>query len=419
VNAEVLTIGTELLLGQILDTNALYLGKKLAEVGVNLYYKTTVGDNIGRVKEALGIACNRADLIIITGGLGPTVDDITRQAVAEFTGKQLVPDNASLKHIQDRFRVRNVVMTDNNKLQAYFPAGAVIIENKNGTAPGFIAEYGTTIIMAMPGVPSEMYPMMEQSLIPYIINRMGGSHQVIRSKSLKVIGMGESLVDDRIQDLFRDSRNPTIGVYAHTNEIEIRLTAKADSCDDAAQLIEALKRQIYERLGNNIFGEDEETLESKIAEKAIEKKVTIATAESCTAGLLAFRLTSVPGSSRYFIGGVNSYANEAKINVLGVPAETIKSFGAVSPECASEMAKAVRKKFNADIGISITGIAGPDGGTADKPVGLVYIGVDISGKVRTYRNNFLGSRESVRTRSAQTALLQLYTGLTQAAGNGK
>jgi nicotinamide-nucleotide amidase len=414
VNSEVLTIGTELLLGQILDTNALYLGKKLAEVGVNLYYKTTVGDNIARVKEALGVACNRAELIIITGGLGPTVDDITRQAVAEFTGNELALDGPSLKFIEKRFASRNIQMSDNNKLQAYFPAGSIILENPNGTAPGFIVEYKSKIIAAMPGVPAEMYPMMESGIIPFIIKKMGGSHQVIRSKSLRVIGLGESRVDEKIQDLFRESTNPTIGVYAHADHIEIRLTSKADDDAQAFKLIEGLKQKVYGRLPDNIYGEDEKTLESMTAVVLTEKKLTISTAESCTAGLLAARLTSTAGSSKYYTGGINSYANEAKTGVLGVPENVIRDFGAVSQECAASMAQRVRLVFKTDIGVSITGIAGPDGGTAVKPVGLVYIGIDISGTVKTYKYIFPGNREGIRNRAAQTALFHLYKELQQA-----
>ncbi len=414
MNAEVLTIGTELLLGQILDTNALYLGKKLAGVGVNLYFKTTAGDNIERVKSVLETACSRADLIIITGGLGPTVDDVTREAVAQFTGRQLVLDGKSMAKLEGFFRGLGAQMTENNKRQAYLPQGAVIIENNNGTAPGFILEYKSKIIAAMPGVPSEMYPMMENVVIPYIIEKTGGARQVIISKSLKVLGLGESKIDDMIQDLFKESKNPTIGVYAHVNEVEVRLTAKAGSEAEALKLIGALKKQVYGRLGSHIYGEDGEPLEQKIHDIMIEKKLTVATAESCTSGMVAYRLTSVRGSSGYYVGGINSYSNEVKTSILGVPADILKagSYGAVSPECAEAMAKAAGRFFKTDCSISVTGIAGPDGGTPEKPVGLVYIGINVSGVIKVFKYIFPGSgenaRENIRMRSTQTALYHFY-----------
>jgi nicotinamide-nucleotide amidase len=408
VNAEVLTIGTELLLGQIIDTNASYLGKKLAEAGVNLYFKTNVGDNIARVKEALKIAVSRADVVIITGGLGPTVDDITRQALSEFTSKKLISDKASLEKLTQRFVSRGVVMTENNKSQACFPEGAIIVNNDNGTAPGFIIEDSSKIFAAMPGVPAEMYPMMENDILPYLIRKQGSSGKVIKSKSLRIVGMGESIVDDKIEDLFRESKNPSIGIYAHMNEIEIRLTAKADNADEALRLINGLKKIIYTRLGDNIFGEDDETLEEKTASLLIGQKIKVATAESCTSGLLSYMLTNVPGSSAYYTGGINVYSNEAKTDVLGIDPEIIKKYGAVSPECAENMAKEVVKKFRADVGISITGIAGPGGATENKPVGLVYIGMYFKGVSSVHKFNFIVKREGVRSRSAYNAMLLLY-----------
>jgi nicotinamide-nucleotide amidase len=416
MNAEVLTIGTELLLGQILDTNTLYLGKKLAEVGLNLYYKTTVGDNVGRVKEALGVACSRVDLVIITGGLGPTVDDITRQAVAEFTGRKLIADAGTLSALETRFSTRGIKMTENNRLQAYIPEGALIIENNNGTAPGFITESGKKIIAAMPGVPMEMYPMMENSILPYIIGKLGGVHEVIKSRSLKVVGLGESAVDDRIEDLFRGSSNPTIGVYAHLNEVEIRLTAKAGDVMAAGKLIDQLEKKVFERLPDNIYGRDLETLEQMAGELLKKRGLTISTAESCTAGLLSNRLTNVPGSSAYFLGGIISYHNDVKTKVLGVDESIIKKHGAVSPECALAMAASARGLFGTQCGVAITGIAGPDGGTAEKPVGLVFIAVDINGGMAARAHKFVlpGSREGVRSRAAQTALWLLLKAL-----NGK
>ncbi|MCX8093088.1 MAG: competence/damage-inducible protein A [Candidatus Goldbacteria bacterium] len=408
MNAEIITIGTELLLGQILDTNSLYLSKKLAEIGINLYYKTSVGDNITRIKETLSIAANRSDLIIITGGLGPTVDDVTRDAIAEWTGKKLLLDNEVLHRIEQFFKNRNIKMPENNKLQAYLPEGALILENKVGTAPGFILEHNSRIIACVPGVPAEMKPMIETGLIPYLIEKYGAGKFLILSKRIKLTGIPESLIDEKIKDIFIESKNPTVAILAHQTEIEIRLTAKAENKEQAISLIENLKREIYNRLSDNIFGEDDETLEEKVAILLKDKKLTIATAESCTAGLLSYRLTNIPGSSLYFLGGVNTYSNESKINLLGVKEETIKKYGAVSEECARQMAQKCREKFGSDIAIAISGIAGPDGGTVEKPVGLVYMAIDFKGDIKIFKFNFGGLRDVVRARASQMALFELY-----------
>jgi nicotinamide-nucleotide amidase len=408
VNAEVITVGTELLLGQILDTNSLYLSRKLAEIGVNLYYKTSVGDNTGRLKAALEIAAGRADIIVITGGLGPTVDDITRDGIAEYTGRKLLPDNETMLKLEHFFKARRIKMSENNRVQAYIPEGATVIENRAGTAPGFIIEQKGKVIAAMPGVPSEMRPMMENAVIPFLLQKYGIGKNVIRSRSLKVVGLPESLVDEKIHDLFVVSENPSIGVYAHQTEIEVRLTAKAENTESADAMIEGLKQKVYGRIGDAVYGEEEETLEGKIAEILLAGKMTVSTAESCTAGLLSFRLTNIAGSSAYFMGGINAYSNEVKKSMLGVPEHIIEKYGAVSAECAEAMAKMSREKFKTDCAVSVTGIAGPGGGTDEKPVGLVYMGIDIKGSVKTSRHLFTGSRDMVRARAGHTALFNFY-----------
>ncbi len=411
MNAEVITAGTELLLGRILDTNSLYLSRKLAEIGVDVYYKTSVGDNVERLKSAIGIAASRADVIIITGGLGPTVDDITREAVAKYTGRDLKPDAPSMQKLEAFFKARGARMPENNRIQAHMPEGSIIIENKTGTAPGFIVGHNSKVIAAMPGVPSEMRPMMENAVMPYLLQKYGTGKLIIKSKVLKAVGMPESLVDEKINDLFKASNNPTIGVYAHQTEIEVVLTAKADNVPMADEMNEALKAKVYERLGGAVYGEDEETLEGKIAEILSAKKMTVSTAESCTAGLLSFRLTNIAGSSGYFMGGISSYSNGVKQGVLGVPGEILKKYGSVSGECAGAMAISCRGKFDTDCSIAITGIAGPGGGTPEKPVGLVYIAVDIKGDVKVFKNNFLGLRDLIRARSVQTALFRFFRSL--------
>lgn len=408
MNAEIITIGTELLLGQILDTNSQYLGKKLSEIGVNLYYKTSVGDNIVRIKETLSIATSRSDIVIITGGLGPTVDDVTRNAIAEWSGKKLVFDDNLLLRIEHFFKSRNIKMPENNKIQAYIPEGVLILENKVGSAPGFILEHNSKIIICVPGVPNEMKPMIESGVIPYLVEKSGVSRFIILSKRIKIVGIPESLADEKIKDIFIESRNPTVAILAHQTEIEIRLTAKEETRQKAEYLIENLKKEIYSRLQENIYGEDDETLEEKVAVLLKMKKLTVSTAESCTSGLLAYRFTNIPGSSLYFLGGINTYSNESKIKLLGVKEDIIKNYGAVSKECAEEMAKMCRKKFGSDIAIAITGIAGPDGGTDEKPIGLVYMAIDMKGEIKVNKYNFGGLRETVRARAAQTALFELY-----------
>ncbi|MCE5300160.1 MAG: competence/damage-inducible protein A [Spirochaetia bacterium] len=408
MKAEVLTVGTELLLGQILDTNSLFLSKKLAEIGIDLYFKTSVGDNVERVQQALSTACLRADVVIITGGLGPTVDDVTRESVAKFAGSTLVTDEKSLRGIEEYFAKRSLRMPENNRKQAKFPDGAIVMENPNGSAPGFILEHGQNILIAMPGVPSEMYPMMEKQVMPYLVRKMGKVPMTIRSRSLRVMGMGESLVDEAIQDLFKNSTNPTIGVYAHDADIEIRLTAKAPDAAKAADMIEKLREKIAERLGANVIGEDDDTIEDAAGRELKRLGFTLSTAESCTAGLVAHTITAVAGSSEYYIGGINSYANRIKNSMLFVPEELLEKYGAVSEECAAAMAAGCNRAFKTDAAISVTGIAGPGGGSAEKPVGLVYIGVDIRGKNGVFKRNFGGSRKAIRNRAAQTALFLLY-----------
>lgn len=408
MNAEIITIGTELLLGQILDTNSLYLSKKLSEIGVNLYYKTSVGDNTGRIKETLSIAASRSDLIIITGGLGPTVDDVTRDAISEWSGKKLVLNDNILKQIEQFFKNRNIKMPENNKLQAYLPQGALILENRVGTAPGFILEHNSKIIVCVPGVPAEMKPMIETGVIPYLIEKSLAGRFVILSKRIKLTGLPESVIDEKIRDIFIESRNPTVAILAHQTEIEIRLTSRAETREKAIEMIDNLKKEIYNRVGENIYGEDDEALEEKVAILLKEKKLTISTAESCTAGLISYRLTNIPGSSQYFLGGVNTYSNESKINMLGVSEEVIKKYGAVSEECAEQMTQKCREKFGSDISIAVSGIAGPDGATKEKPVGLVFVAIDFKGEIKIFKYNFGGLRDTVRARTGQMALFELY-----------
>jgi nicotinamide-nucleotide amidase len=408
VNAEIITVGTELLLGQIIDTNSAYISRRLAEAGIGVYYRTTVGDNAGRFVQALRAAAGRADVIIITGGLGPTVDDITRDAVSEFTGRRIIPNEEVLATLREFFRRRGLdEMPESNKVQAGIPEGAEIIKNDRGTAPGFILEHGGKIIACMPGVPHEMTNMLETAVIPFILKKQSGHSQIIKYITLRTSGISEAAINDRIKDIFQSGKNPTIGTLAHLTDIEIRITAGAATVQEADGLIANMKKQITDLIGEFIYGENDDTLEGKIAEILKNKKLTISTAESCTSGMIAALLTNIPGSSAYYAGGINAYSNKVKTGILGVDPEIIEKYGAVSEECARDMAEKCAEKFGTDAAVSVSGIAGPDGGTAEKPVGLVFVAIKFLDSVCVFRYVFPWGRDMVRKRAAATALFEL------------
>ena len=402
MQSEIICAGTEILLGHIVNTNATYISQKLAEIGINLYYHTVVGDNPERLSSILKNSLKRSDIVIITGGLGPTVDDITLEAISKVTRRPLILNRKELKRIKDHFRHYNVQMPKSNTRQAYVPKGAIVINNKMGTAPGLIIESGRKVLIALPGVPLELTPMMEDTVIPYLKEKFysGG---LIKSRTLKITGLGESKVNEEVPDLLKMSGNVTVGIYAHPAQVDLKITAKAPDESHAVYLISPVEEEIRKRLGKYIFGTDSDTLESVVAKFLVENNLTISVAESCTGGLLAKRLTDIPGSSAYFKMGIIAYSNEAKIERLKVPEEMLRRYGAVSSQVAIKMADAVRKSARTDIGISITGIAGPTGATKTKPVGLVYIalaGIDTTCK----RFNFQGTRDTIRFKATQSAL---------------
>lgn len=373
MKAEILCVGTELLLGDIINTNAAYIAKELANIGIDVYYQTVVGDNDGRLRESLALAFSRADIVVMTGGLGPTYDDLTKETVAGYFHKKMIMDDASLKSIEGFFHRLNRPMTENNKKQAMMPEGATIFPNANGTAPGLaVSENGKTAIL-LPGPPAEMRPMFQNVVLPYL---MEFSDKVLVSHNIRVFGMGESRVEEALYDLMKTSVNPTIAPYAKSGEVTLRVTAAADTKEECEKLIEPTIKKIETVIGKYIYGIDVPDLQTATVKELIRKKVTIATAESCTGGLVSERITEVPGASEIFGCGICSYANEIKHRVLGVSKETLAKYGAVSEQTAREMAAGVRKLAGADIGVSTTGIAGPGGGTPEKPVGLVYIGIE-------------------------------------------
>jgi nicotinamide-nucleotide amidase len=398
---EILSVGTELLLGDILNTNSQYLNRRLADLGISVYFNTTVGDNPQRLKKALEIAFSRSDMVIATGGLGPTKDDLTKEVSAEFFGKKLILHEESLNRIKEFFEKRGLPLMEGNIKQAYIIEGSKVIPNDWGTAPGIIYENNGKILILLPGPPREMILMFETYVVPYLLTL---SSETIQSKVLRICGLGESFIEERIKDLIENQTNPTIAPYAKEGEAILRITAKAKSKEEAEKLIEEVEKEIRKRLGDFIYGEGDITLEEVVVKLLIEKGITIAVAESCTGGMISARIVNVPGVSKVFKEGIIAYSNESKIKRLNISEETLKKYGAVSKECALEMARNVALISGADIGLSSTGIAGPEGGTSDKPVGLVYLGLYMNG-VENYKELKLsGDRNRIRLYTTINAL---------------
>ncbi|HEY8891675.1 MAG TPA: competence/damage-inducible protein A [Clostridium sp.] len=401
MKAEILAVGTEILLGDIVNTNAQYMAKRLADLGIEVYHQSVVGDNPERLLEAYRLAFSRVDLVITSGGLGPTKDDLTKEVAFEYFGKQSVVHKASLKIIEDHFKEMNRPMVESNKKQAYFPVDAVVLPNNNGTAPGCLIEENEKIIILLPGPPWEMKPMFEEAVVPYLQKFQQG---VLVSKVLRVIGVGESSAEKMIEDIMENQTNPTVAPYAKAGEMTFRITAKANTQEEGINLIKPMEAEIRSRLGNNIYGQGNTTLEDVLGKMLVDRKLTIATAESCTGGMVASSLINYPGISSAFKEGAVTYSNEAKINRLGVMRETLDNYGAVSSEVAAEMARGIAKTSGTDIGISTTGVAGPDGGSTEKPVGLVYVGLYINGEVKTKMLKLSGGRQKIRERATMQLL---------------
>ena len=401
MKGEIIAVGTELLLGNIVNTNAQYLSQKLADLGIDVYYHVVVGDNLKRLTETIKTSLERSDIVITSGGLGPTADDITKEGAAQAMGLKLLPDEESIERIKKMFSSTGRIMTENNIKQGYIPEGAVVLENNNGTAPGVLIEKEGKIVIMLPGPPKELYPMFESKVLPYLKSK---TDSTIRSKVLRVIGVGESAVEHILKDIFDSQANPTIAPYAKDGEVHLRITAKTGIPEEADSLIAEMEQKVRAILDDNIYGCNEETLEEAVLKLLQKKNLTISLAESCTGGLVASRLTDIPGASASLISGVVSYSNESKINILKVKEETIRKYGAVSPQTAEEMAVGAKKLSNTDIGLSITGIAGPDGGSAEKPVGLCYIGIAIGNSVNVQKIMLTGNRNRIRWGSSSRAL---------------
>ena len=396
MSAEILAVGTEILLGDIVNTNAQYISKELAKLGIDVYYQTVVGDNPKRLERALYEAFERADIVITTGGMGPTRDDITKEICAKYFEKDFVLDEKAYEMLKSFFEKINKEMTENNIKQVYVPEGSIVMYNHNGTAPGIILEgKGKTLVM-LPGPPREMKPMFEEYAIPFFKNK---SEYTFVSRVLRVARVGESKTEYMLRDLIDSQTNPTIATYVKNVEAIVRITAKAKSEEEANKLIDPVAEEIYRRFGKSIYAEGETNIQNTVCKKLIEDNITIACAESCTGGLVAAAFTDMPGISSVFKEGAVTYSNEAKMKRLGVKKETLDKYGAVSAQTAAEMAEGIAKTSGCEIGVSTTGIAGPGGGTIEKPVGLVYIGFYRNGVVKTKKLNYPGLRETVRART--------------------
>lgn len=404
MKAEIITVGTEILLGDILNTNCRYLSRELAAMGIEMYYQITVGDNEARLLSTLEESLNRSDIVICTGGLGPTEDDITKEVCAKYFGYDLVLHKPSLDAMMERFKRMNRIPTKNNEKQAYFPKEAYILKNDNGTAPGCIMEKNGKMIVVLPGPPREMEPMFENYVKPYLSKF---TDEVIESEVLRIIGVGESKVENDILDIIDTQTNPTIATYAKGYECTLRITAKAKTVEEARALIKPMSDEMKRRFGQSLYATGETSIEEVVAKYLVDNDLKIAVAESCTGGLVSASLINYPGISSVFMEGCVTYSNEAKMKSLGVKQETLDVYGAVSSQCAEEMAAGVAKRYNTNIGIATTGIAGPDGGTDEKPVGLVYFGIYINGKVISKKYIFNGNRQGIRVRAANTILNDL------------
>ncbi len=405
-SAEILCVGTEILIGDIVNTNAAYISKRLAALGINQYYQAVVGDNPQRLEEKIREALTRCDLLIMTGGLGPTYDDLTKETAARCMGRKLYLHERSLERMSAYFTSMNRTMTENNRKQAYMPEGSVVFDNDHGTAPGLAMEdeADSKIVIMLPGPPREMVPMWDDSVEPYLRQF---SEAVFYSRNINITGMGESAVENVLRDYMEKAVNPTVAPYCKEGEVRLRVTARVKTPEEGRALCDrAIAEIAATEVGKYIYGIDT-TLEEAAVRLLAEAGKHVATAESCTGGLIAKRITEVSGSSAVFDGSVVSYANRIKEKLVGVKAETLEKYGAVSEETAREMACGIREVIGADYGIGVTGIAGPTGGTPEKPVGLVYVSLADEKECQVVRLTLKGDREHIRTLTSNHALAML------------
>lgn len=400
--AELIAVGTELLLGNICNTDAQMISQALSALGINVYYHTVVGDNPERAKAAVEVAKTRADIIVTTGGLGPTCDDLTKQVLAEAFGKKLVFHEESAQRIRDYFKQRlpHRQMTENNLQQAMLPEGCTVLQNDWGTAPGCAFEADGIRVIMLPGPPRECRAMLEHRVIPYL---KGLSDGVIASRTLKLFGIGESAMEAQLREEMLSMHNPTLAPYAKEGECELRITAKAPTLEVAQAMLDPVEAELRQRFGDLIYGVDVASLEQRVSQLLHEQGLTLSAAESCTGGLAAKRITDLPGASQVFKGGVVCYTNEVKHNLLGVPQETLDEYGAVSAETARALALGACRVLGSDLSISITGVAGPEPDDRGNPVGLVYIGLAHGDQVWVKETRLGQARDRVRNSAVLTA----------------
>lgn len=407
---ELVCVGTELLLGNIVNTNGAYLAEMCARLGLSCFYQTVVGDNEERMRTTIKTAVDRSDIVILCGGLGPTEDDLTKEIASEVMGKKLIEDAHSRERIQaymNNYLKTNpkMTLTENNWKQAMIPEGAIVLDNANGTAPGIIIEEGQKTVVLLPGPPNELIPMFENQVYQYLREKQP---EVIYSKMIKICGVGESMAETRIKDMIDAQTNPTIATYAKTGEVHLRITAKAKDEKEARKLIKPVVKELKQRFGTSIYTTDEkETLEEAVIKLLRKKGLILSTAESCTGGMLSSRLINVPGASDVYKEGFITYSDKAKHKYLMVKKSTLKAYSAVSRKTAKEMAKGCCLNTGADVSIAVTGLAGPDGGTEEKPVGLVYIACCYKKKVHVQELHLNGNRMKIREQATVKALTLL------------
>lgn len=402
MTVELISVGTEILLGNIVNTNAAYLAEKCAGLGLSCYFQSVVGDNEERLTQVLTCAVDRSDVVILSGGLGPTEDDLTKEVASKICGKKLTVDDHSMERIAEYFAARDINPTENNWKQAMIPEGAIVLDNDNGTAPGVIIETEKAKVILLPGPPNELIPMFEERVAPYLEKLTPG---VICSQTVKICGVSESQAETTVKDIIDTQTNPTIATYAKTGEVHIRVTASADSNKEANKLIKPVVKELKARFGHDVYTTDADiTLEKAVADLLMANKLTVTCAESCTGGMLSARLINVPGVSEVYKAGLVTYSNKAKRKFLGVKKGTLEKHGAVSAKTAEEMAKGAALATKSDVAVALTGIAGPDGGTKEKPVGLVYIGCCVKNKVTVKEYHFKGNRGKVREAATSAAL---------------
>ncbi|WP_202078026.1 competence/damage-inducible protein A [Caldalkalibacillus salinus] len=406
MKAEIIGIGTELLLGQIANTNAQFISEQLALIGIPVYYHGAVGDNPQRLRQQLEISSQRSNLIIMTGGLGPTKDDLTKQTVADFLNRDIVTDEQALEQVLQFFKQHGKSMTDNNKRQAEVIEGAEVFQNTNGLAPGMAVTVNEICYILLPGPPKEVKPMVQQSVTPYL-QHIRPDQKTVFSKVMRFCGIGESTLEAALEDLIDQQTSPTIAPLAKEGEVTLRLTSFATNQGQAEQEMSAVVNDIQSRVGQYLYGWDEDTLEHVLYQRLASLGLTVAIAESCTGGLLSSFLTRLPGISDVFRGAIVTYTNEMKSHHLGVSRETIEEYGAISEQTAKEMAQGVQEACQSSVGLSITGVAGPSS-QEDQPVGLVYIGIALPQQTVVKEVRVGGQREAIQHRASKLALFYLF-----------